>query len=335
MALANLHVSERLPAAISATAADSSSRALEVVVDVSKLELAPGGTWPAAGSLAEDVETLAKAVADGTPRMWLFKLEDGKWMPVVFVSDSVEPRLKLLFASSTEQIKGVVGHTSCRHPYSVSTVSDLTASAFSEWFASATDTDSSKAMTEEEIHLAAIKRAELVSSVDVEMSSGGSGGVVPFGVAADVTEALTRLLASTAACMGVLLRTTDETLALDGFVDSRDALPSLMPPEEPRFLVLRDQPQKGVVFAYYCPDTAGIRLKMVYSTAKSVMLQHLRAKCPAVSTLECSTAAELQTDLDRHETPAAASTGVALASASVSTAGEGFNKPQRPGRRRK
>lgn len=233
-------------------------------------------TGPRVGSAGEDFESLRTVaqLEDDAPAFVLFARDEEdaaarSWMLVAWVPDSAAPRLKMLYSSSREDLKSGLGSGYFLYKdYCANSASDLA------WASVEHGEASVSALTETEVLLNEEKKLEKDASI---RSSGMAA--VPFHPSADLEAALGG----------------DESLEV-AVVDVALELVRAGPPQaqdqEPRFLVVKEQGK--TLFVYFCPDSAPIKAKMTYSTAKAAFLDILSSRGVAVDkSIEVRDAADL------------------------------------------
>ncbi|KAA0148015.1 hypothetical protein FNF27_02352 [Cafeteria roenbergensis] len=365
MVTANLTVTAELEAALALATAEDAPRAIEVVVDPAALTLSPGQITAATESSVEDdyAASIAPECAEGSaPRIWLLRLSPTAWSSVLFVPDDAAVRLKLLFASSLQQVRELLAkHVTLEAGgFRASDSSEASASAFAAW--RNREHGSRELMTDAEKIRAALAAEELAEAAAASSAAPAAprGGIVPFRVSDELIPALRRFADGSAAVLVVRLDLEKEEMGCAAesaepgapFVEeavaaggpcflllSRAALLALAPPDAAPPAPATGSPP-GCALVYFCPDDAPVRARMTNSTAKSTLVQQAKyeAGVEAAAALEVGSVAELREDVARmlaEQAEAAAAAGQVSLATGAAAPSASFAKPSRPGRRRK
>lgn len=243
MARAYLKVDEGLVEAFVGCQEDNTVRWVKARIEEEEVVLA--GTGKADGTAEEDFRSLADEVSIDEPVFFLFSTGDRRWMVVAWVPDAAAPRLKMLYSSSREDLKtGLGSGYFLERDYCANAVGDLRTYPCAE-----EKTDAP--LTESEVLLAEEKLLEK-ETTKTRMRS------LPFALSSN----LQRLLGSSEE-QSIVQITLDKEV-LDGTEGEE------LDEASPKFVLVD---KKKLV--YYCPDSASLKEKMTYSTAKTTLLELL------------------------------------------------------------
>ncbi|KAH8050086.1 hypothetical protein JL722_11621 [Aureococcus anophagefferens] len=289
MARAYLAVDVELASAFLAAQEDKGLRWLKAKVEGEAVRLVSSGRMGA--SIGADFDALQ---ADAS-----LAIDEPAFL-VCWVPDSAAPRLKMIYSSSREDLKGSLGggFFSSFKDYCANDGGDM---AWSH-VAGAEAGGAPAPLTDKELFLKEEQKLEKDTRSSVGMAS------VPFRLADDLEAALRAFVAGEADfveavvgdCETLKLAAPHQTLG--GAGDLKDALSAL---DAPRFLlVAKPKPGGGAakLFVYYCPESAPVKAKMTYSTAKATFADILAGPLGVdpEKTLEVRDAGDLQADVARR-----------------------------------
>ena len=235
-----------------------------------------------------------------------------RWQLLNWAPDCAPPRLKMLYSSTREDLKQSLGagFFASHRDYSAFD-SDLSGEALL-----AAETKSDEAPLTDAERLENEERTRPAFSRCAGMAS------VPFELSAEASTALQGL--STGLVEVVL--GANETLELAQSTEEtsriRDALSAL---DAPRFVVVKRGAKAVLVF--YCPDSAPIKQKMTYSTAKQTFSGLVAEKGIKATLVDCRDASDLDSSVAGVLEEAAAP------EKHVPLVHKPSTKPSRPGRR--
>ena len=272
----------------------------------------------ATSELSSTVDSLKASVplSDEQPAFVLIARERTptarRWQLLNWAPDCAPPRLKMLYSSSREDLKQSLGagFFASHRDYSAFDSDSVTGASL---LAAETKTEGpltdAERLENEERTRPAFSRCAGMASVPFELSAeastaleGLSTGLVEVVLGANETLELAQ--------------STEETARI------RDALSAL---DAPRFVVVKRSEKACLVF--YCPDSAPIKQKMTYSTAKQTFSAMVKEKGIAATLVDCRDASEL----DSSVAGVLEETGVEKAH--VPLVHKPSTKPSRPGRR--
>ena len=271
-----------------------------------------------ATSLSDTVDSLKASVplSDEQPAFVLIARERTptarRWQLLNWAPDCAPPRLKMLYSSTREDLKQSLGAGFfASHKDFSAFDSDLSGAALL-----AAETKSEGPLTDAE-RLENEERTRPAFSRCAGMAS------VPFELSAEASAALEGL--STGLVEVVLGE--NETLVLAQPLQEetsriRDALSAL---DAPRFVVVKRDNRAALVF--YCPDTAPIKQKMTYSTAKQTFSGLVAEKNIKATLVDCRDASDLDSSV------AGVLDETVVDKAHVPLVHKPSTKPSRPGRR--
>jgi len=104
---------------------------------------------------------------------------------------------------------------------------------------------------------------------------------LPLSVGEDANEAVKQLIAGSVGTIILLLNSRNEALQVEASAQimSLEEIAKRLPAKEPRFAMhkfvheVESKQMAPWVFMYYCPDTAPPKLKMTYSSFKSIVVK--------------------------------------------------------------
>ena len=269
-------------------------------------------------TLSDTVDSLQASVplSDEQPAFVLIARERTptarRWQLLNWAPDCAPPRLKMLYSSTREDLKQSLGagFFASHRDYSAFD-SDLSGEALL-----AAETKSDEAPLTDAERLENEERTRPAFSRCAGMAS------VPFELSAEASTALQGL--STGLVEVVL--GANETLELAQSTEEtariRDALSAL---DAPRFVVVKRGAKAALVF--YCPDSAPIKQKMTYSTAKQTFSGLVAEKGINATLVDCRDASDLDSSVAGVLEEAAAP------EKHVPLVHKPSTKPSRPGRR--
>ena len=268
--------------------------------------------------LSDTVDSLKASVplSDEQPAFVLIARERTptarRWQLLNWAPDCAPPRLKMLYSSTREDLKQSLGagFFASHRDYSAFD-SDLSGEALlaaEQPKGDAPLTDAERLENEERTR-PAFSRCAGMASVPFELSdecstalAGLSSGLVEVVLGENETLELAQ--------------STEETSRI------RDALSAL---DAPRFVVVKRSEKAVLVF--YCPDSAPIKQKMTYSTAKQTFSAMVKEKGIQATLVDCRDASDLDSSVAGVLEEAAAP------EKHVPLVHKPSTKPSRPGRR--
>ena len=242
-----------------------------------------------AGEEADFDGMVPSALADDRPAFALFARDGGSaWIMCLYVPETSNVRAKMMFASSRDDLKQRIGTTYFTGEYQCSDKSEISWAAMTRAGVFGGDGETAAPLTEQEKQEIAERRMSKDRSV-------ASAGMQTVGFKTGIlSEALAACATGDRRCVEVIIDPKTEALSVGPAAPDATAsqLVDSAHPTEPRFFVLHEGGANG--FVYYCPDGAGIRLKMVYSTAKAAVLDACEAAgITFTKKCECRAADEL------------------------------------------
>ncbi|CAM9294263.1 unnamed protein product [Laminaria digitata] len=290
-ARAFLRLSEGLREAFAAAQDDETLRYLRVeVVDGDCLE-AVGSKQK--GDLETDFDSLAQEVEEKTPCLFLLALDahelkvvtgrgggvpaavgSGRggsggaaaprlWLLVAWIPDDAKVRAKMLYSSSKQDLRQGLGLGFFEGDYYANVKDDL---RFDSLVASRRGGRGDQLLSDAELLKRELNKQERAS--DTGMKSAAMG-VIPFTINPDLKDQLQAFGTGGGDVNWIEMRMDGESIALAGAktVADSDSLEDLVTEEEPRFILLRREKAKFLV--YSCPEESPVRLKMTYSSSKA------------------------------------------------------------------
>ena len=234
-------------------------------------------------TVQSDFDNLPIELESDTPAFVLFKTDVSKtdsWLLIAWIPDMSMVRMKMLYSSSKDHLKEVLGKTyfTPSGDYYGNEAGDLT---YANYTASLVKTVTLNAH-EEFLKSEKIDALEAGGGGGSNMQQSG-GGVVPFRLTEEAKSELEKYNNGAVHAVSLTLDATACTIGLTQFFDAKGIniigaigsakLGPKVSTNSPSFLVVRSvgsimgAPKN--IFVYSCPEEAPVREKMVYSTAKS------------------------------------------------------------------
>jgi twinfilin-like protein len=247
----------------------------------------------------------------------------------------------MLFASTRLTLVRELGIERFRQTIFATEKSELTAAGWARHEASE---KVDAPLTEEESGLQGVKDAEAREAQGTSARRGHVTSRVDVKVGEGVVEALSGLKED--GCKGTLVQLKymlpDETLQLDSTTDGVEVedVGRTIEAKEPRYSFYSHPGSGGeearVVFVYTCPTNSKIKERMIYSTGKSWTrtVAERDAGLTIAKSLEATETSEITAEMLNEGVPSSAATQDSRESGTAAaTAGAGFARPKRPGRR--
>jgi len=288
MARANLSVTEELTTTF-LEAQGGHVRAVVVGIDGESIEFR--STIPSVGSSAEDFNALQTNLPTEDACFVLFcttvqevqgestpsGAADYRWILVVYVPETAKVKHKMLFSSSREDLKRQLGFSYFLGEIYFNELSEVTWDNYLE---------SRKQEKREDMVLSeAEKLLKNEATLERDMSSTSHGmGVIPFAMTAPLVDGIKKLLAGDCNWVEIMVDLEKESLNCVGTsaysLDDGEKLENAVSENEPRFIIF-DVPKGDIrikFLVYSCPETAKIKAKMMYSTAKATLIASMEAE---------------------------------------------------------
>jgi len=230
-----------------------------------------------------------------------FKEEDGKWVLCQYMPDLARVNSKMLYASSRAAMRSDFGSSALGEDYFISEKSEMTYKAFAK---SRAKVDKEDLLTWTEQAKNEAKRGEILA-----MSDGVALTVadVPITVSKEAKATLSSVKDSISNKAIMYLEPKTQELLVDtASIVKNAAMDDIQKvcttKKEPRYVLHRyshqspddSKTKEAMLFIYYCPDDANPRLKMMYSTCKSMVLRVLeKMEIKVTNKYEASTSQEL------------------------------------------
>ena len=235
-----------------------------------------------------------------------------RWQLLNWAPDCAPPRLKMLYSSTREDLKQSLGAGFfASHKDFSAFDSDLSGAALlaAETREEGPLTDAERLENEERTR-PAFSRCAGMASVPFELSEEASGALE------GLSSGLVEVVLGDNETLVLAQPLQEETARI------RDALSAL---DAPRFVVVKRSEKAALVF--YCPDSAPIKQKMTYSTAKQTFSGLVAEKGIQATLVDCRDASELDSSVAGVLEEAAAP------EKHVPLVHKPSTKPSRPGRR--
>jgi len=229
------------------------------------------------GTKAGNLSLIAAVLEPRKPCYVLTKTEEkDRWMLVFYVPDDSPVRDRMVYASSLSALKLGLGAAKFGQDFTIRDAKECSPTAYEE---------SKKKVAEEDLLTFEEKmglRSESYVSMstdtvkmsgmsDLPLKTSDEAGAAIQAVADGKSNAVVLSLDPASEVMGV---------ATSGDLDI-PAIVRNFPPSQPRYAIFRyahahpetKEEAAPLVFVYYCPDVAGPRLKMFYSSCKSMAVK--------------------------------------------------------------
>ncbi len=299
MVRAHLAVSESL---LDAFQQPESARLLRINIKGEALELAAPPLWKQADEEADFHAMVVEGVLRASPipssSLLIFTLDDGTRVLIKYLCLSCPVREKMLYSSSITDLKrGCAANLSL---FEAHEREDVTFSGLLDALGKrrkapaggvATMMASSQQQSQQPAPHPLTKLEELTLA---ERGTEKNAGVRLHGMSRssleihpDARAALAKVRAAGEPGNWLALALVEETVVVaallsvsfpsinDNVFRNEGILSSTLPTDEPRFIIVAQQPQH--VFIYYCPQVAPIKQKLAYSIAKQVVVKALSA----------------------------------------------------------
>lgn len=267
--------------------------------------------------------------------------EPDGYAAITYVPNAAPVRQKMLFASTRLTLVRELGIERFRQTIFATEKSELTPEG---WRKHEAHESLSAPLTEEESGLQGVKEAEAKESQGTGTRRGHVSSKVDVKTGEGVLEALGSLKEE--GCKGTLVQLKyalpDETLQLESSTDGVEPanVAASISSSEPRYSFYSHPAASGstpmTLFIYTCPSGSKIKERMVYSTGKSWtrIVAERDAGIEVTKSLEATEPAELTADVLNDGVGAGTVSEESSRSATPSaSAGGGFARPKRPGRR--
>ncbi len=244
------------------------------------------GTGKKAGSDSDDFKAMAAELEANVACYLIFREFDpkvaSKWVLCQYMPDSAMVNSKMLYASSRASLKEGFGASALTDDYFISDASEMTLDAFTK--ERTVVEDQQDLMTFNERAKSAAVRAEMSAmSESVQLTVAD----VPIKTSGEAKTAIENVKDGSNNLATLILETKTQELRADtanclGNGSMEDVSKICTAQKEARFLLFRyehknpsGESKSTMVFMYYCPDEAPPRMKMMYSTCKSMVLRIL------------------------------------------------------------
>lgn len=249
---------------------------LKIVIEADAFKQVASG--PDAGSKAGNLAAIAGVLEARKPAYIVTKTEEkDKWMLVFYVPDDSPVRDRMIYASSLSSLKlGLGAPKFGEKDYTIRDQKECSPSAYEESKQKGNDED---LLTMEE-RMGMRSEGYVSRSTDTVKMSGMSD--LPMKTSDDAAAAIQQLVAGTVGTVFLSLDQGSEVMSRGEVGDISIAdIARQLPPREPRYVAFRfnhenpdtKEAAAPIVFLYYCPDVAGPRLKMFYSSCKSMAVK--------------------------------------------------------------
>lgn len=206
------------------------------------------------------------------------KRTPGKWVCVFYCPGGSSVRSRMVYASSTNDLKLGFGSSMFVNDYHATDISEV---SYAEYLSTMADYDPRDLMTCDELD-------RMDGEIASHMAIGGSKMAVVVGINMASTEGLDEAIAAVGQggpnTVVIKINTKKETLLLQSHEDlDMEGVTSKMG-SSPLFIIHNftytheDVEKKKMLFIYYCAPDAKARVKMIYSSTKSTVVSRCGAQ---------------------------------------------------------
>lgn len=278
MARANLQVSKELHDQFNQAHGNPQNKTRWIKVRVDDVTMVPLSSGASSGDIAKDLAHIRSNVLDKDASFIIVCIDPDanprQWILIAHVPQTCKVTSRMLYASGRDDLKTALGVALFKGEVHCTDVEDLTVEAFLRPVNKATDTDLPWTEAEKMIKEEHAASARPSGKTEKGMAS------VEFAVTDNLVKKLKSFVNGEVNWIECKI-TDDEkidALSAEKIDPSSKNLASKIHKNEPRFYLLHRvpttsglDPRNYLVFS--CPETAAIRLRMVYSTCKSALFE--------------------------------------------------------------
>mmetsp|Transcript_21664 Transcript_21664/g.32257 ORF Transcript_21664/g.32257 Transcript_21664/m.32257 type:complete len:350 (-) Transcript_21664:15-1064(-) len=291
---------------LSSLKADKKTFFIKIEIEKEAFVIKDSGKLSGSEPGPDDFKSLSGKLDDKTAAYVFFRDpsqgNEGKWVLCQHMPDLALVKLKMLYASSRATMKETFGNSSLTEDYFISSKKEFNLKDFESSRAKVAHVE---LLTSQEADKFEAARDEILA-----MSEGVALTVadIPIKMSKGIVDAIESFKSSQINTVMMLLeKNTQELLADTKNVKKKksamDDICNICKSQKlPRYVLHRytHVPPTGggtkdaILFVYYCPDDANPRMKMMYSTCKSMVLRIMEEKKVAITNrYEASTEQEL------------------------------------------
>jgi len=246
-----------------------------LLVQIQNEQLVEVGRQSLSDSLEHDYKTIHAQLQPKIPTYIVFRLDSKnlsgfEWFLIAYVPDGSPVKERMLYASTRETFKRQLGLSYFNGELYGSTPEELNYDSFK---ANQEKGKTEGPLTDKEIQ----HKLSITAIIDPGVSKEYVHSV-KFPVSIEAQDKLKALTSHSINFVQLLFDVNKETVELGVAKNvTLETIKSEFPPDEPRFTLFNYQhtfentPHNSTVFIYYCPDSAKVKLKMLYSTVKAVV----------------------------------------------------------------
>jgi len=246
-----------------------------LIVQIKDEQLIEVSKHPISDSLEQDYKTIHNHLQPKIPVYIILRLDSKnlsgyEWFLIAYVPDGSPVKERMLYASSRENFKRQLGLSYFNGELYGSTPDEISHEAFKS---NQEKCKTEAPLTEKEI----IYKLSVNAVVDPGISKEYVHSV-KFPLSNDAQDKIKALKSNSINFVQMYVDVNKETVELASAKNvSLDNIKSELPADEPRFTLFNYQhtfentQYNQIVFIYYCPDSAKVKLKMLYSTVKAVV----------------------------------------------------------------
>lgn len=236
MARANLAVAKEVQDCF-LSAQEESSNIRVIIIEISKEELVLKSSEPANGSANEDFDTLTSKLSETQAALVVFCLSDnatgesGKsWMMLAWVPDGCKVRDKMLYSSSREDLKRILGLGRFSAEYSANCIEDVKWDLFQAYLKK--DENNHDLLTESERLLKEENTMIHKETIDIKSTA---MGVLPFSMSAEVPGSFQQFLSGESNWVDISLQSEVIHVESTAVVESRGPFQVLINENDARY----------------------------------------------------------------------------------------------------
>lgn len=308
MARANLQVSKELQDQFNTAHGNIQNKTRWIKVRVDDVTMNPIGTGVSSGDIEKDLGYIRTNVMDKDASFIIVcidpEVNPRQWVLVAHVPQTCKITSRMLYASGRDDLKTTLGTSLFKGEVHCTDVEDLTLDAFMRPVKRSSITDLPWTESEK-----MIKEEHAASARPSGKSEKGMASV-DFGVTDKLIGKLKSLV--NGEINWIECKVTDDEkidlISAEKIDPSSKNLASKIHNTEPRFYIIHRVPKtEGLdpknYLVFSCPETAAIRLRMVYSTCKSALFEQAIANSvPIDKMLEIRAQDEIDFQLANNET---------------------------------
>jgi len=200
--------------------------------------------------------------------------QESKWIMILYVPEVALVRDKMVFASSVSALKDGLGSSHFVTDFSISTTKECTYEEYQHGIKEIAEKD---VMTIQEQLKHDAQNESVLSMGESKVSAMID---IPIKVSDEANQSMDKLVRGTVDTVIYRMNPDTEVLEVDTSGNLKiEGITAKFPKAEPRFVIhnfaheYEGHKVKSFVFFYFCPNVAKPRLKMMYSSCKSIVIK--------------------------------------------------------------